>query len=323
MKVLWTHNFDSSYRNAGVFMHTLAEGVRAAGVDLELLYLGNLRSARGMCRARAGLAVRDDVDLVHAQYGSACALATQAWRAGPKVLTLRGSDWQAPGPASLRWRAHGHAASALTRLTIRSFDSVICVSRRMAEGVRRQSGVSNVVVMPSPVDLDLFRPRDRFEARARRGLDQDAKYALYTAVDPTHANKRFGLAEAAFKVARASLPELKLVVGTDIDHAEMPWLVSSADLVLLTSQNEGWPNCIKEGLAANVPFVATDVSDLSQIADAESTCRVVDGTPQALGAAIIDVLRGSEPMDLPRYVADMSLDASVARLVALYEDLLR
>ena len=62
----------------------------------------------------------------------------------------------------------------------------------------------------------------------------------------------------------------------------MPSVVSECDLILITSVYEGWPNCIKEALACNVPFIATDVSDLSEIAKRHSNCRIAEPNPESI-----------------------------------------
>ena len=92
MRVLWTHNFDPAMPNSQVYMNIAAGGLRALGVDLHLEFLGNLRSFGNLRQARRH--VRDlaaGFDVVHAQYGSACALATgitATLAAGPQA-TLR------------------------------------------------------------------------------------------------------------------------------------------------------------------------------------------------------------------------------------------
>ena len=74
MRVLWTHNFDPEKQNSGVFVHTSARGIRASGVDLQLEYVGNLRSISQILRARKRIRdIAREFDIVHAQYGSACA----------------------------------------------------------------------------------------------------------------------------------------------------------------------------------------------------------------------------------------------------------
>ena len=44
MRVLWTQNFDPAILDKGCFMYSAYEGLRDAGVDVQLEYLGNLRS---------------------------------------------------------------------------------------------------------------------------------------------------------------------------------------------------------------------------------------------------------------------------------------
>jgi len=95
MRILWTHNFNiEANENNGVFMFNAAKKLQSLGLDLTLKYLGNLRSVTNIIRKQKYIKkIAKDFDLVHAQYGSACALVTSVIDSCPKVLTLRGSDW--------------------------------------------------------------------------------------------------------------------------------------------------------------------------------------------------------------------------------------
>src|SRR5688500_3272428 len=94
MRVLWPHNFNPDKPNSQVFMNIAAAGVRARGVELHCEYLGNLRSPANLLKARGRLReMAPDFDLVHAQYGSACGLATAGIDGIPKVISIRGNDW--------------------------------------------------------------------------------------------------------------------------------------------------------------------------------------------------------------------------------------
>src|SRR5579871_3440709 len=94
MRVLWTHNFDPSESNKGSFLRAAADGLRARGIQLHLHYLGNLRSPWQLLRARSEIKrLSRSFDLVHAQFGSACAFVTAAVEGIPKLVTLRGNDW--------------------------------------------------------------------------------------------------------------------------------------------------------------------------------------------------------------------------------------
>jgi glycosyltransferase involved in cell wall biosynthesis len=98
--------------------------------------------------------------------------------------------------------------------------------------------------------------------------------------------------------------------------------VAACDVILCTSESEGWPNAVKEALACNVPFVATDVSDLAQIAEREPACRIAPAEPAALADALCAVLTGPPPADLRRHVLEMGLEATTDRLIGFYDWLL-
>ena len=51
----------------------------------------------------------------------------------------------------------------------------------------------------------------------------------------------------------------------DVDNSMIPFYLNAADLLLLTSVREG-VNVIKEAMACNCPFVATDVGDIREVA---------------------------------------------------------
>jgi len=304
-------------------MDTAREAMRRVGIDPQLMFIGNLRSPKGIRKARQ--AVRrgaGDFDLIHAQYGSACAVSSIG-HGVPTLISLRGSDWTAAYSPRLSGRTHAFLATRMTRLALRHADGVVCVSHRIASEVRTAIRDIPVCVASDPVDLDAFKSRDKTECRRTLGLDPDAKYILFTTVSKSNPLKRFELAQAAVDKARERLPHVELLVASGFPHSEMPLLAAAADSALLTSVAEGWPNCIKEALACNVPFVATDVSDLKQIADADSRCRVVDATPQALGDALIRVLTDTRTRDgLSDHLANMSFEVYARQLRDFYQEVL-
>lgn len=324
MRVLWTHNFDPSVATSGVFMHTAARGLRAQGVDLHLEYLGNLRSPAQILRARKR--IRDMAkafDLVHAQYGSACALATSAAQGIPRVLTIRGSDWQVLRSSVGFHYLHTRLAAWFTRRALPRFDCVVAVSQRMSSELARAAPNVRHEVMPSPIDLTRFVALDRQQAKARLGFpDSTEKWVLFNSRNLANPVKRYALAQQAFDIAQARRGDLRLRLATDLAHAEVPLFVAACDVILCTSENEGWPNSLKEALACNVPFVSTDVGDMAKIAQMHPLCRVVAADAQAIADQLDDVLSQPPSSDLRAQVADMSLEGSSDRLLSLYSSLL-
>jgi glycosyltransferase involved in cell wall biosynthesis len=300
-------------------MHLLAAGLRELGVHIDLFYLGNPRRPGAIAKARRELQSRAaDYDLTHAQFGSSCAFITSGCP-GIKLLSLRGSDWHPYLGRNLSGLKASLLATTFSRLSMGRFDAIITMSNRMTRQVRAATGHERVYTIPDPIDLGHFYPR-----RPRQRLAPGNKAAvLFTTVSVSNALKRVSLARAAFDVARAQWPGLEFRVASGIRPEEMPSFVDACDVVLCTSTHEGWPNSVKEALACGVPFVATDVSDLAEIAQIHPTCRVCEPDPVALGTALCDVL--SSPIDpsLPSAVAAMHVPTISERLAEVYSALLR
>jgi teichuronic acid biosynthesis glycosyltransferase TuaC len=323
MRVLWTHNFDPRAVNRGTFMKVFAEGVRALGVELDLHYLGNLRHPVNLLRARAEVSrLGARYDLVHAQFGSACAVATAGVTGVPKLVSLRGSDWYRW--LRLDWEGlHSAMAVGMSRGVLRHFDAVVGMSERMKTEVSGAYPKLRVVSLPDPIDLGSFMPLERRAARAAIGFpdDQD-RWVLFTTVSTSNPIKRLGLARRAVEIANRRLGCVSLRVATGLRHDQMPPFVAGCDVVLCTSEHEGWPNSVKEALACNIPFVATDVSDLRRISSVEPSCRVCAADPEELAAHLCEVLQSPAPVNLRQHVAEMELEVTSRRLVALYQDVL-
>lgn len=324
MRVLWTHNFDKADTPlSGVFMDVAQRALQDAGLSPDMLFLGNLRSPRRMLQARRMVAgVARHYDIIHAQFGSACA-AVSVGHGPTTVVSLRGSDWTPAFSPSVQGRLHAKAATSMSRFAVPRSQGVVAVSRRIGDQVLDAFPHVDVRVAPDPVDLEQFHPADRDAMRAQLGLDPSRRYVLFTTLSATNPLKRAALARSAVEVARAAVPNVELLVATGRTHSQMPMLAAAADMALCTSTSEGWPNCIKEALACDRPFVATDVSDLRDIAAVDPRCKVVGDSPEALGAAIIEVLRDdSDRAGLRDHVAPMSMDAFTDQLVAFYRRLL-
>lgn len=304
-------------------MYTFANGMREAGVEVDLLYLGQLGEPKALMKAwrivreRAG-----GYDVVHAQFGSACALATLGAKI-PKVLSLRGSDWYRYRESVTREYFHSIAATSMTRLSLARYDSVIVMSNRMKGEVSSMYPAIVPTVITDPVDFTRFVPRNRQEARGLLGYADDTSYwVLFTTLSAENPMKRAALARNAVAIARKKMGDIKLRVATGIPHDQMPDFVASCDAVLSTSVHEGWPNCVKEALACDLPFVATDVSDLHAIASTEPSCQICAPDAQAIAEGIERALKAPSAV-LHHHIAHMDIEVSCSRLSRLYESLMR
>jgi glycosyltransferase involved in cell wall biosynthesis len=316
MRVLWTHNFDPARLNAGCFMYTAARGMAALGVDVRLEYLGNLRNPRTLAASQRHVRrIAGDFDLVHAQYGSACAIATSRCGA-PSIVSLRGSDWNTvPGSSPSQW-LHTKLAHLLTRTTLTRFHAAVCVSQRMARDVAAVAPRLHIEVIPSAIDLSRWPVRTSLRPGPR-----PPHRVLFVANNPLDPNKGARLLYAAAKLAAERVGEIQVVSATGVAHDDMPALVASCDAVACASKSEGWPNSVKEALACGLPFVSTDVSDLRLIANIEPSCQIAESNPESFANALCSVLSHGGLPPLRRHVEAMDLIASSRRLLALYQRL--
>lgn len=324
MRVLWPHNFNPAILNSGVFMYHAERALVDFGVRPKLLQLGNLRSPGGMLKARA--LVRESArgfDIVHSQYGSASALVSASVKGPELAVSIRGSDWNIAYQRNPLWRLHARSAVAMTRLALPRYDRAFVVSNRMGREVHARFPTLGLSVLPSPIDTELFFARDRAESCRRLGLDPHAKYVLFTSISRTNPLKRIDLAEAAVEVARESDSRVRILVGNGYPNQQMPQVVSCADAIICTSTSEGWPNSVKEALACNVPFVATDVGDLAEIAEVDPRCRIAQPDPQSLAEALLDVLSQPRGTDLDKHIQSMTMEKFAIRLISDYETMLR
>ena len=242
----------------------------------------------------------DDFDVIDAHYfypdGVAAVLLGRALGRAV-VVTARGSDLNVIAEFAVprRW----------IRWAARQADGLVAVSSGLQ---RRLVGLGvpeeRVHVLRNGVDLALFRPTDREATRMALGLTRPTLLAVGNLV---------GLKRHRLMVeALAGLPEFDLIiVGEGPERAAIEALArklqlagrvrllgrvpqdrlsdiyTAADLLLLVSTSEGWPNVLLESMACGTAVIVSDIDGIADIVAApEAGCILPETTPSRIAAAV-------------------------------------
>jgi glycosyltransferase involved in cell wall biosynthesis len=233
-------------------------------------------------------------------YGFANVLFGRA--AGVPVVTFcRGSDIH----SIARKRSQARAIAWALRRSAKVF----AVSRSLkADVVALGVDADHVVVIPNGIEVERFARTGREAARARVGLPVAGRVVV--CVSRLSAEK--GIDVLIDAVAHLQTHDVRVViVGDGPDettlverarsarvsdrvvfagarpHDEVPLWIAAADVAVLSSRKEGYPNAVVEYLACGRPVVATRVGGVPEILTSRELGLMVEPeNPRALAEAI-------------------------------------
>ena len=278
-----------------------------------------------------------DFDLIDAHYfypdGVAAALLARSF-GKPVVITGRGTDLNLlpryAGPRRwIKWAA-GQA------------DGLVTVSQALKQALV-ELGLSpdRVVVLRNGVDLKTFAP----DPGARARLYPRVKGPLLLSVGQLIIRKGHDLILQAL----SQIPEARLVIVGDgpeearlkalstrlglddrVDflsrrrHEGLAELYSAADLLLLASDREGWPNVLLESMACGTPVVAAAIWGVPEIVTTPEAGRLLkDRSPGAIAEAATSVLLDPpSPAAVRQFAEQFSWDETTAGQLALFRTVL-
>ena len=302
------------------FVKRQAEFLQRAGVQVDVF---QFRGAKRFWNyARAWTQVRPMIrsgryDLIHAQFGQSGALALP--RRLPLVVTFRGSDILGIVGEDGRYTFAGKISQLVARLVARRANAVVVVSEHMKAYFRT---AAPVLVLPSGIDFELFRCIPRDEARRRLGWPLDKRLVLF-AGNPEQPRKRYALAKAAMDLLNQRLPA-ELVVAWAVSHSDIPLYMNACDAFVFTSMQEGSPNVVKEALACDLPVVSVAIGDVEERLKGIEGCELCpDERPESIAACLERVLRRGQRVAGRIAVAHLAEEAITARLIGLYQAVLR
>jgi len=309
---LWPTEADPGW---GSFVKAQMESLRPLGVDYDVVFINGresranyLRQVREV-RRRLGL---KRYDLIHAHFGLSGWVARFQWRV-PVVVSFMGDDvlgrFDRRGRIGVVGRFYQVSSFVLARLVA----AAVVKNKLMKARLRLEPAH----VIPNGVDLDLFRPMDRAEARCSLKLDPGRKYVVFP-YDPAVANKRFDLIEAAVRRAQQDVPELELLRVDCVPHRQMPLYLNAADVLVLASHSEGSPNIVKEAMAVNLPVASVNVGDVAELIGPTKGCHLVPRGVEEIAAAIVEVVRSGVRTEGRTWIMRYALENVARDVVAVY-----
>lgn len=303
----------------GSFVHDEVTALRAAGCDVDVLFvngkknkLSYLASPWWFWRALG----RRRYDVVHVHHSFTGFVAAMQRRV-PVVWTCHEGELAAVTSSVRRDRPIKRLAysASFKRFVARRMSRVIVVSEHLKDPLRRQDAVT----IPSGLDMSLFVPADLREARAALGWDMNARYVLFPS-SPRRLEKRFDLARKCVDLLGGNLAT-RLVCLDGVPHEKVPVYMNAADALLMTSSFEASPVTVREALSCNLPVVSTDVGDVRELLAGLDGCYVTGDRPEDIAAALRLVLRRAHRIAGRERVADLSLEKTAGRVMAVYEAL--
>jgi teichuronic acid biosynthesis glycosyltransferase TuaC len=263
------------------------------------------------CREVVASAVHGQAAVIDAHYvypDGVAALRLAAELGVPCFVTARGSD--------LNVLAQRPAIARQIRAWAGSAAGLFAVSEPLRRLFVEIAGVSDdaVELARNGVDFEIFRPGDEDEARDALGLPRGVP--LVAGVGRLVPGKGFHTMaralrllpeEVHFAVAgagpeaerlRAVAPEGRLHLLGARSREEVAALLRGADVLVLPSEREGWPNVVTEALASGTPVVASPVGGIPDILTAPHVGALVRvGDHRALAREVERFLRAPSNPD--------------------------
>jgi len=191
--------------------------------------------------------------------------------------------------------------------------NIVTPSKWLAEEAKKSAVFCNskVEVILNGLDINVFRPTDKHEARKILGLDSNKKYLLFGADSTGSTYKGFNLLlETLSKLNRVDDIVL-LIFGSeheDIkqlnisykcfskvkDDEKLSIIYSAADIFLLPSYEDNLPNVMLESFACGTPVVAFEVGGAADIINNGATGYLVPAYDTSIFSLKVEALLNND-----------------------------
>ena len=196
-------------------------------------------------------------------------------------------------------------------------------ARRAAASIAVSSALARVLielgapqervhVLRNGVDLVLFRPIDREAARRKLGvagtvlasvghlIERKGHHLAIEALTMLPTSTLLVVGDGPERMALRSLAEHLGVAGRvrflgEIAHEQLSAVYGAADLLVLASSREGWPNVVLEAMACGTPVIANRVEGVPEMITSRDAGMLLPERSATAIAATVETLLSDLP----------------------------
>jgi len=265
------------------------------------------------------------------------------------LLTKEGRKIVEPPPTI--WDGSKRIWLAKKKIYRKSPLHIIVTTKWMQEQVSKSilSDVLSVNVISNGVNLDIYHPIDKMQARAQLGLPPDEKILLWAGHRKGAYRKGFRLANTAMEIIQEKDPEKAMFItmgesrrwkeperlknfkhfGFIEDPHKQALVYAAADVFLCTTLADGQPQTALESMACGTPVIAFDVGPMpEEVIEAKTGFIVPNQDPAALVSVIEKFLENADRVHKlqvncrKQAQEKYNLDKQTNKYISLYEKIL-
>lgn len=235
-------------------------------------------------------------DLVHIHFGGVYALLIWIALIGlhvKKVITFHGTDIHAKALKTAKgWkeRLKIKLNQKASFLSICLFDSCGFVAAEMINYVPKCLSCilqKKGFVQALGVNYEVFKPIEKEDAIRHLGLEDNKKYVLFSDVSNTSIKRR----DIAENIVKCLGGDYSLLIMCGVKPQKVPYYINASDFLLLTSDEEGSPNIIREALSLNKSVFSVEVGDAAKLLEGLQNSVIISRDPIKAADTIVSILR--------------------------------
>lgn len=256
--------------------HALSSSKRMSRVEFEPF----CNSFKSLCKIRR---IAKKYDIIHVHFGGMYALLVRLCLLGLKkkyFITFHGTDIHAKSLKTTKSKLLKLKIilnQKASFISIGLYDKCGVVASEMMDYVPqiiKKKYHDKFFVQSLGVDYDTFKLMVKEDAQEKLKLSC-GDYVLFSDIANTPIKRR----DIATKIVESMGGTYKLLIMCGVSPELVPYYINASDFVLLTSDEEGSPNIIREALSLNKPVFSVNVGDASKQLEGLVNSKIISRQP--------------------------------------------